>query len=382
MAIPAIMFCLGLSGGFRATASLPGKVMDPMAAGPYPTGVTTTVLVDGSRTDALTREPRTLVTEIWYPATDEAQGLPRNRFADFIPGGITPQFEALVKVGYRKTSAEVEKQFWNFSVRDARVRAGRFPVVFFSHGNGGTRAQNTFWCDYLASHGYIVVAPDHTGNSMVSIIKGKPVIYSPGERDNSAADRPKDISFLLDQMILWNGGADSRFAGRMDLDRPVAAGMSFGSFTAIKVADLDPRFKAVIAMAAAPETHTNLQVPSLYMLGDEDRTIGVKGNERIRANFEAHTGPSYLFEMKYGGHYSFTDMFKINPDFGDGIGRGKKRDSGEPIEFTPMDRTYLMINSYSIAFLGTYVRGENEYLDFLSKNHWPNDLIWKTRGTR
>ena len=71
------------------------KVLDPMQMGPLPVGVTTTVLVDHSRTDAATNEARTLVTEIWYPATDEARNLPKNKFSDFIPGGVTPSFETL-----------------------------------------------------------------------------------------------------------------------------------------------------------------------------------------------------------------------------------------------------------------------------------------------
>ena len=61
------------------------KILDPMQAGPFPVGVTTTVLIDHSRKDAATNEDRTLVTEIWYPATDEARSLPKKKFSDFIP---------------------------------------------------------------------------------------------------------------------------------------------------------------------------------------------------------------------------------------------------------------------------------------------------------
>jgi len=361
-------------------AASSGKVLDPLEMGPYPAGVTTTVLVDPSRIDPATGEARTLVTEIWYPAVDEARNQPKNRFSNFIPGGITPQFETLIKMAYRKSSAELDADFWNHSVRDARVREGKFPLIVFSHGNGGTRNQNTFWCDYLASHGYIIVSADHTANARVTVIKGKPILYQASQRNQSAIDRPKDMSFLLDQMTLWNGGADSRFGGRIDLRVPVAAGMSFGSMTAIRVADADPRFKAVIAMSGAPENHQNLNVPSLYMLGTEDTTLGVKGNDFIRANFRMHAGPAFLLEMVNGGHYSFTDIFKIARDFGDGVGKGKRRATGEPFEFTSMETTYSIINSYSIAFLGAYVRGEREYLDFLRKNHWPRELIWEARG--
>ena len=356
------------------------KATDPMKPGTFPVGVTTTVLVDHSRTDAATNEARTLVTEIWYPASDEAHNLPKNKFSDFIPGGITPQFETLLKMAYKKSAAEMNETFWNSAVRDARVREGKFPLIVFSHGNGGTRTQNTFWCDYLASHGYVVVSADHTANARVTIIKSKPILYRNDQRENSAVDRPKDMSFLLDQMTLWNGGADSRFSGKLDLSKPVAAGMSFGSMTAIRVADADPRFKAVIAMSGAPEAHTNLTVPSLYMLGEEDRTIGPKGNARIRDVFAKHQRDGFLLAMKDGGHYSFTDIFKIDKNFGDGVGKGKRGGQGAEFNYTSMETTYAIINSYSIAFLGVYVRGEREYLPFLQKNHWQAEMVWDVKG--
>src|ERR1041384_5814495 len=47
-------------------------------------------------------------------------------------------------------------------VRAAPLRAGRWPLVLCSHGNGGSRHQNAFQTEHLASHGYVVTAPDHT----------------------------------------------------------------------------------------------------------------------------------------------------------------------------------------------------------------------------
>ena len=377
LALGLIVFALAAAPQSKSAAT---KVADPLQMGSLPVGVTTTVFIDPSRTDPATKDVRTLVTEIWYPATDDAKSLPKNKFTDFIPGGLTPQFEGLLKLAYKKSSAEINEGYWNFAVRDARVREGKFPVVFFSHGNGGTRTQNTFWCDYLASHGYIIVSADHTANSRVTIIKGKPILYQNDQRENSAVDRPKDMSFLLDQMTLWNGGADSRFSGKLDLAKPVIAGMSFGSMTAIRVADIDPRFKAVIAMSGAYESHSNLTVPSLYMLGKEDRTIKEQGNQRIRDVYANHTRDGFLMEMKNGGHYSFTDVFKLDKNFGDGIGQGKRTATGESFNFTSMETTYAIINSYSIAFLGLYVRGEKEYLPFLQKNHWPDEMTWDIKG--
>src|ERR1051326_5910902 len=89
------------------------KVFDPLKPGPYPVGVTTTVFVDHSRTDPATKEARTLVTEIWYPATDDARGLPKNKLSNFFPGGFTPQIEQFVKLAYKKSAAEIDQLFWD-----------------------------------------------------------------------------------------------------------------------------------------------------------------------------------------------------------------------------------------------------------------------------
>ena len=365
------------TSGVTADAGPP----DALSAGPFPVGVTTTVFVDSSRTDNFTKQPRTLVTEIWYPATDDARQMPTNKYSDFIPGGVTPEIDAMITGKFKISAAEVDKLFWNEAHRNAPLRQGRFPLVVFSHGNGGSRHQNTFWCDDVASHGYIIVSADHTGNAGWTIIDGKPILFQSGERLNSATDRPLDVCFLLDQMIRWDTGVDPRFAGRIDTDRAAVAGMSFGSFTAHWAADRDSRFKAVVAMSGAPPTHTNLTVPSLRMLGAEDRTLGVLGNTLIRNNHASHTGPSFLLELKDGGHYSFTDMFKLNKNFGDGVGAGKRRNTNEPFEFTSMELTYKIVNSYSVAFLGYFLKGRKEYWSFLSENHWPQTMTWDVRNS-
>jgi len=375
-------FCLII-----ATAALSGQAAEPSSSnkelapvGPFPVGVTTVILVDSNRTDAFTKEARTLVTEIWYPATDDARQMPKNKYSDFIPGGVTPENEEAIQKAYKMPAPEVDKIFWNQSVRNAPVREGKFPLVIFSHGNGGSRHQNTFWCDYLASHGYVIISADHVGNASITILNGKPIPYQGSQRAASAIDRPKDMSFLLDQMTLWNEGAEKRFAGKLLLDKVCASGMSFGAMTAANVAILDKRFKSMIAMSGASLSHTNLTVPSLWMLGEEDRTIGQAGNTLIRSHHKMRSGPSFLLELKEGGHYSFTDMFKINKTFGDGVGPGKRRDTKEPFEYTSMEKTYEIVNSYSLAFLDVYAKGKKERLSFLKENHWPNEVVLNVAG--
>ena len=259
-------------------------------------GVTTTVVVDTDRMDRMTNKPRTLVTAGRSGIRRVKKRIPpcaKNVYHNFIPGGITPEVETLLTQAYRTSSADLDKNFKNDAVRDAPMRDGRYPLVIFSHGNGGTRNQNTFWCDYLASHGYIVVSPDHTGNARFTIIDGAIVRGSGAERTHSGEDRPKDMSRLLDEndQVRDKGTdktGDKRFAGHIDTAHTAATGMSFGSWTSVMTADTDPRFIAVIAMAATPATHTNLKVPSQYWLraegGQDHRRDGQRaGAQRLRS---------------------------------------------------------------------------------------------------
>ena len=58
------------------------------------------------------------------------------------------------------------------AVMNAKARSGTFPLVVFSHGYGGERRQSTFFCTHLASHGYVIAAMDHVGNTTVELLSG------------------------------------------------------------------------------------------------------------------------------------------------------------------------------------------------------------------
>lgn len=383
-----IFFVAPVLLSLMAVASATAAATDPHPLGPYPIGVTTIAFVDHARTDPATGGPRTLLTEIWYPAVDEAKNLPKNKYSDFLMRGLVPgayeAWEEGVNRTYKTdwTVENFDKAHKNEAVRDARIRDGKYPLIVFSHGNGGARYGYTFWADHMASHGYIVVAPDHTGNSFITIVDGKIVRYDGNNRQYAGENRPIDVSFLITEMGRLNAGADSRFAGRVDMDRVGAAGMSFGGFTTIHVINTDDRIKAALAMAPVWRERTNYTTPIMMMIGTEDKTIGVRGNDNNRKYYEESKGPRYLVEIKDAGHFTFTDVFQIQKNFGDGIGTGVRiTKEGEPVTFLSMEKSYDIINSYSVAFFGLHLKEEKEYAEFLAKNHYPQEVEYKFGGT-
>jgi len=345
--------------------------------GPFPVGVTTHLFRDYTRIDPKKGTPRPLPTEIWYPAADGSETLPKNQLSDFYGGVSINGLAGLMKMAMEIDFLEAIRVFKNNAVRDARVRPGKYPLVLFSHGNGGVRFQNIFLCEHLASHGFIVVSPDHTNNCSLTAIEGKLTIYDEEGREQAALDRPKDISFLIDAMEGFTKGGDSRFTGKVDMDHIAVVGHSFGGYTAAAVADMDERVDAIAPIAAVGRERTRYDCPVLVILATEDATIKEEGNARMRSYFEESKGPHFLVEFLNAGHFSFTEMGQFKADFGDGIGEGKRITNGEAFQYLDVQEVHRITNGYVLAFLKAFLKDDSSCLNALQENPNPEELIVK-----
>lgn len=158
-----------------------------------------------------------LTVEVWYPAVATAEDV----------GG---------------TYEEGILRFEGGAIRDAPPdpRGGARPVVAFSHGNGGIRFQSFFLAEHLASHGFVVVAPDHAGTTLLD--------YRPDAAAASAVTRPRDVADAADLVAELEGVV-------VDARTYAVVGHSFGAWTALAVggAVLDaPAFEARCAAADPP----------------------------------------------------------------------------------------------------------------------------------
>jgi len=357
-----LLLCLGLAPYLAADDT---QFTTP---GPFPVGVRTLILIDSTRHDPLTDGPRTLVTEVWYPASDRAPGKKTGTFLDFF--GPRPEAGEAFARRFGGVMEEVNRRFTTVAVRDEPARAGKFPLLVFSHGNGGLRHQNVFQMDHLASHGYVVASPDHTGNAGVTVIGDRVVPYDRKGRARSMEDRPRDASFVIDELLAESRRGGGWLEGRLDPGAVGALGHSFGGYTVTKAAELDPRIRAILPMTVAYSKPAT--VPMLLMLGALDRTVSETGNMVARAFYVSSSGPKHLLVLERGGHYSFSDMDRINPSFGDGIGKSTK--GGKQIEYLDSELTKQIVNGYTLAFFDAYLRNDGRAREFLVRNAYPGEV--------
>ena len=329
--------------------------------GPYPVGNTTISVMNAS-------EGRVLDVEIWYPA-ESAQAT--QSIEDFaIDDAEREEMLALL--------ADVPEQCTRRETSSSKgaqpaASPAKLPLVIFSHCHECTRYSSFSLAERLASHGIAVAAPDHARNTL----------FDSGAMLNVAflATRASDISAVLDELLIENSQAlPESLQGRFDANRVAVAGHSYGAVTAGKVLQDDPRFKAGMIIAAPFESPVfpgvavaNVQEPLLFMVAEEDNSIGSLGNAVLRANYEAASGLAWKVEIADAGHWSFSDIAGIVPAFNAGCGEGERQTvPGEP--FTYIDNVVArdITATYGMRFFAAQLLGDQDAAESLGVSILPD----------
>jgi len=177
----------------------------------YPVGLRVIRFVDTSRSIVFKhrREPRTLLTQVRYPA---ALGPPS---ATDVPNA------------------------------PAASADGPFPLIVFGHGfkEGPTRYARLLQA--WAHAGYVVAAP---------LFPGENPAAPGGPNENDIVNEPADMSFVISRMLALGAGSGP-LSGLIDPSLIAAAGQSDGAEVALAVAVdpryRDPRVRAAIILSGA-----------------------------------------------------------------------------------------------------------------------------------
>lgn len=346
----------------------PEEAPTPSALGPYPVGVRTLLLEDTARETTGRPGPRKVVTEVWYPAVEDAR---------LQVGAIYTLRDVLNEDAIRTASITAAVAIQTDAVRDAEARRedGPFPVIFFSHGSNGIRMQSTYLMSHLASHGYVVVAPDHEGNVLSDLI------IDHGIPDAGlAADlfflRPADIQFLMTHMQSLPAG--DPLAGLADFGHVGVIGHSFGALTAVRVAGLaDPGHPVHAVIAQAPPGYglswlgiekplTEIGAPLMIQAGELDGTTSVEDG---RSFWPQAASPKLELILGTAGHFTFSDLCQLEPALVAQVvatGVGDALDDGCGAENIGAEEAYVVLRHFTVATFNTFLRGSPGSQAFLS----------------
>src|SRR5262249_50732061 len=137
-------------------------------------------------------------------------------------------------------------------------------------------------------HGYLVAAVDHSEQFAPELAPrdGETAAELAARREAIIASRVPDVRFLLDHLL--GGGWES--AAVPDPDRIGIVGHSFRGLTGLSLPEVDPRIRAVVALAPGGSSnpppgilraplafHWLHEVPTLYLVADRDTCVPLSG---------------------------------------------------------------------------------------------------------
>ncbi len=352
-----------------------------LAAGPFAVGFRTAFKTDYGRhygppagEPGAPRQFRPIFVAAWYPADVAATASGPMTYGDYL--NVTAEDEAFASFAKRITAyvrdvtityslgrkpeemddagrreLEEREQLPLRAVRDAPSAAGRFPVIVCHPGLGGSYEDNTVLCEYLASHGYVVVSS----------------VFQPEEGTSLNLDwdlsrSHKDLSFLMNVI------AESPQA---DLARVGAVGQSYGA-QALLAWSSEPNcpLKAVVSLDSTVE----------YWPTDEPKPGFDKLREPLARDANI-TAAWLLFAVKQNNpNWSRWDYLTQNPVWfaatgplghDDFISQGLigtlacSEDSGEAER---LRQRYDAVCSLTRRFLDAFVKDEREAREALMQN--------------
>jgi predicted dienelactone hydrolase len=343
-----VLLVLALAGLANSTAAQETTLPPLTDPGPYGVGTQMITFVDESRGDWQ------LQTFIWYPV-DKTKGTP-------VTGS---------------------KLLWKDAPPD---RSGApYPLIVFSHGWTDTNAEFPRTMEHLASHGYVVAAPQHHDT--------QPIRFE-------LVDRPLDLLVVLDGLAAITEGD---LAGMIDTDNVGLMGYSMGGNAVLQMLGLlrDP-----VHYASWCAEHSDLATwdcnPPAYagpwpldeitayraQLGLQNTPDGQWapfGDERVRAVFAFAPGefplttedmlasvttPTMILHgtkdtiCDYEGnavdtytHLGTDDRYLISVINGD---------------HTVFRRQQHVVQHFATAFFGYYLQGDETYQPYLTPEHMPD----------
>ncbi|MDP3503483.1 MAG: dienelactone hydrolase family protein [Myxococcales bacterium] len=303
---------------------------------------------------------RVLPVELWYPARGTTDSFPLETFED---GARRTQLAEWIAQAPEACTPRLAH-----STKDAPVADGApFPLLVFSHCTECFRFSLHSVAERLASHGFVVAAPDHVENTRFDATAPLTNAF--------LSVRAADISGVIDAMVAPGAPLP------IDPSRIAAFGHSFGAVTTAKLVEKDARVRAGLLIAAPADSPflnggalPRVTRPLSFLLAREDNSISFLGNEFIRDNFTKAQRPTWLVEVENAGHWTFSDIAGLGGAYRPGCGDGLRDPDGGAFTYLDNALGRSIAQRTVTAWASFTLRDDNAAADALSKST-PEGLV-------
>ncbi len=351
-------------GGAGWAAPAGDRLTLPAPTGPHRVGTASLHLVDRSRPDPIAGpgRHRELMAGVWYPAARDARRYPAAAWMS-----PAPLRALLASAGFDPDVAAGPRTSGHAGAPALRTKDRR-PVILFSHGSGGHRAEATIVVQDLASHGYVVVTVDHTYGGYGEFPGGR--LTTPAEDlPVTPWDHAHDARFVLDRIEDLAAGRDPD-AGRRRLPAGLAAvldtrrigmfGWSKGATATALVMNRDRRVRAGLSFDGPMESQPPVAAidrPFMLMTADFNRADA----PAVEQFWRQLRGWRLNVRADGAAHGSYTDLQWLIPQLATIIGMSDEELAGWIGTLDP-GRAVRIQQAYPLAFFDLHLRHRGHLL--------------------
>ncbi len=266
-----------------------------------------------------------------------------------------------------KTSFDIP--LW--SVRDAQPTKGRYPVLIYAPSDSSVSWENADLCEYLASHGYVVLANPSMGVSTRDMTDDLDGINA----------QASDISFLI---TYANSLQDT------DLSEVAVVSWSWGGISSLFAAARDHRIEGLVEMDGSMRYYPGL----VKMAGDvhpERMNIPLlfftRGDENLLEEIDKHydgpsadiVGPNVLNAWIHGDLFTVNMLGMAHPEFSSMFQRRESAQRFAENQVADYGRddantSYAWVALYTLKFLDAYLKHDAWAKAFLEKTPVENGV--------
>ncbi len=322
--------------------------------------------------------PRPIPISIWYPTDQQTPEKKPLTILDYMAilkeeeeWEYLPNEQLLNWFYYANTTANQEHLKEQTSAYpEIEPAIGKFPVIVYAPSYQASSIENFALCEYLASHGYIVIS---------SPSRGTENRFLEGGTEKDMETQARDIEFLIQEV--------QRLANAQ-LDRIATMGFSFGGLSNVLSQMRNDNIKAIVSLDGSIKYQyatlkkspffnlSKVSVPFIHMAQKEIPEEVLKEDKisaELDTNFEFYDSISKrsAYQLKFHklGHSYFSTLGVLF----------QERDPRQDKSDSEIMESYKLAALYALTFLDAFLKNDSNALAFLertpSENGIPKDVL-------
>ncbi|WP_425639436.1 CocE/NonD family hydrolase [Algoriphagus yeomjeoni] len=317
--------------------------------------------------------PRPIPVSIWYPSTDHPKQSEARTVLDYMQvlkeeeeWEYLPN-EQILNWFYYPNTVENQQHLQEVTRAFTGIKPanGNFPVLVYAPSYQASSIENFALCEYLASHGYIVIS---------SPSRGTENRFLEGGTEKDLETQARDIEFLLAEITKFPNANPNQIA---------TMGFSFGGLSNVLAQMRNEQIKAIVSLDGSIKYQLktlkkspffnleNVDVPFIHFAQKnipEEVLLADKIDPSLDHSFEFYDSlsNSQAYSLKFHNlsHSYFSTLGVLF----------QPRDERQDKSDLEIMESYKLASVYTLKFLDAFLKDDQEALKFITNQPSDNGL--------